>query len=243
MPPTGALNLASGRTVRLACPGGPTNLRQAGRPSYRPHHWLSWLASTLSGIALCVVNHAIELPRGFVLDTLATNLDCATAIAPIADGRVLIAQQTGALRVWKAGQLLETPLLKLHVTDFGERGLIGMTVHPDFPSTPNLFVLYVTDRPHIHHVLSRFTVNGDRADPASEQVLLEGDDQSKLGGFQPAGHQGGPLRFGNDGKIYVAIGEQRAGEPSQKLDTFQGKILRLNSDGSIPEDNPFFNAT
>src|SRR5205085_7719590 len=71
-------------------------------------------------------------------------------------------------------------------------------------------------------------------------VLLEGDDQAKLGGSQPGGHQGGPLRFGNDGRLYVPLGEQTAGEPSQRLDTLQGKILRLNADGSIPEDNPFF---
>jgi glucose/arabinose dehydrogenase len=95
----------------------------------------------------------------------------------------------------------------------------------------------------VHHVLSRFTVNGDVADPASERVMLEGDDQAKLGGFQPGGHQGGPLRFGPDGKLYVGLGEQTAGEPSQRLDTLQGKILRFNADGSIPEDNPFFTQT
>src|SRR5262249_16981999 len=53
-------------------------------------------------------------------------------------------------------------------------------------------------------------------------------------------HQGGAIHFGLDGKLYVAIGEQTAGEPAQRLDTFQGKLLRLDPDGSIPEDNPFF---
>jgi hypothetical protein len=91
----------------------------------------------------------------------------------------------------------------------------------------------------VHHVLSQFTLNGDIVDPASEKVLLEGDDQAKLGGHQPAGHQGGPLRFGPDGKLYIALGEQTARDPSQRLDTLQGKLLRINSDGSIPEDNPF----
>ncbi|MHC5537739.1 PQQ-dependent sugar dehydrogenase, partial [Singulisphaera rosea] len=76
--------------------------------------------------------------------------------------------------------------------------------------------------------------------PESEVVLLEGDDQSKLGGVVPAGHQGGGLHFGSDGKLYVAIGEQTAGDPSQRLDTYLGKLLRINRDGSIPEDNPFF---
>ena len=55
-----------------------------------------------------------------------------------------------------------------------------------------------------------------------------------------AGHQGGALHFGRDGKLYIAIGEQTAREPAQRLDTFQGKLLRINPDGTIPEDNPFF---
>ena len=75
--------------------------------------------------------------------------------------------------------------------------------------------------------------------PGSELVLLEGDDQAKLGGNVPAGHQGGALHFGKDGKLYVALGDQTAGLPAQELTTFQGKLLRLNPDGSIPEDNPF----
>lgn len=183
--------------------------------------------------------HALEVPHGFETELLATNLNAATAIAPSPDGRIFIADQTGKLRVCRNGTVSEQPVLTLHVTDYWERGLIGLALHPEFPQQ-QIFVLYVTDRPFVHHVLSRFTLKGDAADPASEQVLLEGDDQAKLGGTIPAGHQGGPLRFGLDGKIYVGIGEQTAGEPSQRLNTLQGKILRLNIDGSIPSDNPFF---
>src|SRR5205085_2151971 len=151
-------------------------------------------------------HHAFSsgLPPGFVQETLATNLNCATAIVAARDGRIFIAEQTGSLLVWKDGRLLDQPALTLHVTDFWERGLIGLTVSPDFPRTPHLFILYVTDQPFVHHVLSRFTLAGDVAIPSSERVLLEGDDQGKLGGFQPGGHQGGPLRFGKDGKLYVA---------------------------------------
>lgn len=193
--------------------------------------------------AFALASHAAELPSGFAEETIATNLNAATAIAPLPDGRILIADQTGKLLVWKDGHVLDQPALTLHVTDYWERGLIGVTPHPDFPRTPQIFVLYVTDRLFVHHVLSRFTVNGDIVDPASEKILLEGDDQSKLGGHQPAGHQGGPLRFGPDGKLYIGLGEQTARDPSQRLDTLQGKILRINTDGSIPEDNPFYPKT
>ncbi len=80
---------------------------------------------------------------------------------------------------------------------------------------------------------------GDVAVPGSDRVLLQGDDQSKLGGHTPAGHQGGAIHFGADRKLYIAIGDQTAGAPSQRLDTLQGKLLRLNPDGSMPADNPF----
>ncbi len=191
----------------------------------------------------CRFAGSAQLPAGFVEETLATNLNAATAMAPISDGRILLADQTGKLLLWKNGRVLDRPALTLHVTDYWERGLIGFALHPDYPRTPYLFALYVTDRPFVHHVLSRFDFNGDFANPSSEKILLEGDDQARLGGKLPWGHQGGPLRVGPDGKLFVGLGEQTAGEPSQKLDTLQGKILRINTDGSIPEDNPFFGKT
>ncbi|MGB0582964.1 MAG: PQQ-dependent sugar dehydrogenase, partial [Limisphaerales bacterium] len=158
------------------------------------------------------------------------------------DGRIFIADQTGYIRGWKNRRLQQRPVLDLseRVDDYWERGLIGLTFHPDFPQTPQLFVVYVAKEPWPHHVISRFTMIGDQADPESEFVLLRGDDQTKLGGKVPHGHQGGPIRFGPDGKIYVGIGEQTARQPSQSLKSLLGKILRINPDGSIPTDNPFY---
>jgi glucose/arabinose dehydrogenase len=91
--------------------------------------------------------------------------------------------------------------------------------------------------PHRHHRVCRFSLTGDRIDPASEKLLWQGNDQTKLGGTKPAGHQGGAIRFGLDGKLYISLGEQTAGAPAQRLDTFQGKLLRFNADGSIPSDH------
>jgi glucose/arabinose dehydrogenase len=201
------------------------------------------LLLALASWCLVARSAAADLPRGFTEEVLATNLNAVTAFAPLPDGRILIADQTGKLLLWREGRLLDPPALTLHVADYWERGLIGLALHPDFPRTPHLFVLYVTDRPFTHHVLSCFTLAGDTVNPASEVVLLEGDDQATLGGTVPAGHQGGPLRFGADGRLYIALGEQTAGEPSQRLDTLQGKVLRLNPDGSVPNDNPFLAST
>jgi hypothetical protein len=102
---------------------------------------------------------------------------------------------------------------------------------------------YISPDPYPHHRISRFTADGDQAVPGSEVVLFEGDNQEKLGGGVKNGHQGGAIHFDKDGKLYVAIGDQTAGAPAQDLKTLQGKILRLNRDGSIPEDNPFYHKT
>jgi glucose/arabinose dehydrogenase len=189
------------------------------------------------------VSGTIALPKEFKADVVATGLTGATALEIAADGRIFVCEQTGTLRVVKNGKLLPAPFVKLPVDSTWERGLIGVTVAPDFPKTPHVFVCYVAAKPYPHHVISRFTAEGDVAKPGSEKILLEGDDQTKLGGDVPAGHQGGAIHFGKDGKLYIAIGDQTAGKPAQDLRSLQGKLLRINPDGTIPDDNPFASKT
>jgi putative heme-binding domain-containing protein len=182
----------------------------------------------------------LMLPAGFTAEVVASGFTGATALEVAPDGRIFVCEQSGTLRIVKSGRLLAEPFVKLPVDATWERGLIGATVAPDFPKTPHVFVCYVAARPYPHHVVSRFTARDDAAEPGSEKILLEGDDQTKLGGDVPAGHQGGALHFGKDGKLYVAIGDQTAGKPAQELNSLLGRLLRINADGSIPEDNPFF---
>lgn len=182
-----------------------------------------------------------KLPAGFIRTGVAERLTGATALAIARDGRVFVCEQTGTLCLVKADRLVDQPVLVVDVDSSWERGLIGVCLDPDFPATPHLYVNYVAARPYPHHRISRFTLGGDRADPASERVLFEGDDQSKMPGKVKNGHQGGAIHFGpRDGKLYIALGEQTAEKPAQAMDSFLGKILRLNPDGSIPTDNPFY---
>ncbi|MCA9136623.1 MAG: PQQ-dependent sugar dehydrogenase [Planctomycetales bacterium] len=185
----------------------------------------------------------IQIPEGYTIETIATGFSGATAMEVLHDGRILVCEQSGNLRVIKDGQLLNQPMLSLDVDFYWERGLIGVTVHPDFPNSNWLYVCYVAKEPFTHHRISRFRIEGDVAIPASEEVLLEGDDQSLFGGNYPAGHQGGAMHFGRDGKLYVSIGEQTAKQPAQDLNALQGKILCLMEDGAIPPDNPFIGKT
>jgi len=190
-----------------------------------------------------MVARAAELPSGFIEEKICEGLNAATAMTVAPDGRVFICEQTGTLRVVKDDKLLSSPALTLKVDDYWERGLIGATLDPSFPVKPYIYVMYISPEPYPHHVVSRFTITGDTVSSASEKILLEGDDQRKIGGNVPAGHQGGPLRFGADGKLYIGIGEHTAGKPSQDLNTLQGKLLRINPDGTIPDDNPFYTKT
>lgn len=189
------------------------------------------------------VTGPIQLPDGFEVSTVATGLSGATALEVANDGRVFICEQHGSLRVIKDGKLLDEPVVTIPVEHNWERGLIGVTTSPNFPREPYIYVVYVTKEPYTHHRVSRFTLDGDTVVPSSEKILLEGDDQSKFGGNVPAGHQGGAIHFGNDGQLYVGIGEQTAKTPSQLFNALQGKLLRLSPDGSIPTDNPFLDKT
>jgi putative heme-binding domain-containing protein len=185
----------------------------------------------------------ISLPQGFTWARVATGISGATAMVIAPDGRVFVCEQTGALRIVKNGRLLKEPFLTVQVDHTWERGLIGVTLDPEFARNNFVYLTYVAQKPYPHHRVSRFTARGDFAIPESETVLLEGDDQTKLGGAVPAGHQGGAIHFGKDGKLYLALGEQTAGAPSQATDSLLGKMLRINPDGSIPEDNPFYRKT
>jgi len=155
------------------------------------------------------------------------------AIAP--DGRIFVSQQAGAVRVIKDGVLLGTPFVTLSVNASGERGALGIAFDPAFATNQFVYVYY-TSSSGPHNRVSRFTASGDVA-TGGETVLL---DLPTLGATN---HNGGALHFGPDGKLYVAVGENAVGSNAQSMNTPLGKLLRINSDGTIPSDNPFFGST
>ena len=182
---------------------------------------------------------AATLPSGFAESTFASGLSNPTAMAFAPDGRLFVCQQGGQLRVVKNGALLATPFVSLTVNSSGERGLLGIAFDPNFATNRFVYVYYTATTPAIHNRVSRFTadaVNGDVAAVGSEVTIL---DLNNLSGA--TNHNGGAIHFGPDGKLYIAVGENANPANSQTLGNLLGKILRINSDGSIPADNPFFN--
>ena len=178
---------------------------------------------------------AATLPAGFTETQVATGLARPTAMAFAPDGRLFVAQQSGALRVVKNGALLATPFLTVTVDSAGERGLLGVAFDPAFATNQFVYVYYTATSPSTHNRISRFTADGDVALAGSEVVILELNNLSSA-----TNHNGGAIHFGSDGKLYVGVGENANSGNSQSMSNLLGKMLRINSDGTIPTDNPFY---
>jgi glucose/arabinose dehydrogenase len=204
------------------------------------------LSVVLSSIALSAAEPPpIELPEDCVAETICGGLDAAVSLDVARDGRVFVTEQLGAVRVIENGRLLEEPFVRLDVNSVWERGVLGVALHPKFPEQPYVYVHYVRASPAVQHVVSRFTAEAPRFNTCrreSERVIVEGEDQAQAKPRIVGAHQGGPMRFGADGKLYVVIGEHTLRDPAQATDTLYGKLLRFNDDGSAPSDNPFANS-
>jgi glucose/arabinose dehydrogenase len=181
---------------------------------------------------------AVTLPPGFV-ETLVAAVTDPTAMQFAPDGRLFVCEQRGTLRVFKDGALLPTPFVSLTVNFAGERGLLGVAFDPAFAVNQYVYVYYTATTPTLHNRVSRFTANGDVAVPGSEVVIFD----LPLLGTAATNHNGGALNFGADGKLYIAVGDYNVPSNAQSLNTTFGKMLRINPDGSIPADNPFFGVT
>ena len=181
------------------------------------------------------------VPGGFATSEFVRGLAAPTAMAFAPDGRLFVSQQAGRLRVvTPGGGLKERAFASVSTDTRGARGLMGVAFHPDFESNGYVYVYYTAKRPFIHNRISRFTADPQNPDVAlgGEKVILELDRLS-----DQINHNGGAMHFGPDGKLYVSVGDnnRRANAPS--LGTLKGKMLRINPDGTIPEDNPFYAVT
>jgi glucose/arabinose dehydrogenase len=171
-------------------------------------------------------------PPSFRRTLVASGLNQPTTIEFTPDGRLFIAERGGRILVIQNGTLLSTPLIQIDAsTDSGERGLVGLAVDPAFGTNGFLYAYYTTREPR--NRVGRLRVVGNTASPASEVVIWQNP------ALAAQRHHGGAIRFGPDGNLYIATGDQERSSTAQDLSTQDGKILRIRSDGSIPSDNPF----
>ena len=195
------------------------------------------------------VSNAATLPAGFTESAWGNSIaNNCTAMAFAPDGRLFVCTQNGHLRVIDAGgTLLGTDFVTLTVDSNAERGLLGVAFDPDYFNNHYVYVYYTV--PGVsggaaHNRISRFTA--DTSMPANENVAVAGSELQilNLDNLSSAtNHNGGAIHFGPDGKLYAGVGENATSSNSQSLSNRLGKILRINSDGSIPITAPDANPT
>jgi glucose/arabinose dehydrogenase len=182
------------------------------------------------------------LPAGFESVTVASGLVRPSAMDVAADGRIFVAEKQGSVRIIKDGAILATPFATVAAATTGEYGLVGITLDPDFAVNGHVYVYYTSASTPTRNVVERFTAAGDAALPGS-RVRIFTFDEVNPPGVTGNYHIGGALHFGGDGMLYVTTGDATIPANAQDLGTTHGKLLRIRRDGTIPEDNPFYDVT
>lgn len=162
---------------------------------------------------------------------IAEGLSWPWELVFLPDGGILLTERPGNLLLIRNG---EERIPIDGVRHVGEGGLLGMALHPEFEQNGWLYLYITYEVPG--QVLNRVERYVFRDNHLSERfVIVEDILGSSI-------HDGGRIKFGPDGKLYITTGDAGIPEISQNLESLNGKILRLNDDGSIPDDNPFGNS-
>ena len=197
--------------------------------------WLATLCLLLSASAA----NSQSFPAGFQAIRLAQHLN-PTDMKFSPDGQFLfVADKSGKIFMSYYDEWRTEPILDIssQVDPFNERGFNHIAVDPDFNVNGHIYAYY-TSRLNGRNKIARFTFNfsGLSIEPNSQQILLSLDPMTATI------HTGGAMNFGLDGKLYVTTGESSNPLFSQSTTSMLGKVLRMNKDGSLPTDNPFYNA-
>ena len=183
-----------------------------------------------------------SLELWFSLPNVAVAFDVAS------DGRIFYTERdTGKVRTVRDGVILDPPELTLAVNgSSGERGLLGLALHPDFDTNGQLYVYY--SRSASGNVVNDFADIEDIAGIRVARLHVEDDivvgPEEVIVDFPVApldtiSHFAGNIHFGPNGKLFITRGDLSVSPNAQDIDATAGKILRYNDDGTIPEDNPF----
>jgi glucose/arabinose dehydrogenase len=168
----------------------------------------------------------------FRVETVISGLEVPWSIVWTPDGRMIFTERPGRVRVYENGKLRPDPLFTVpDVEPKGESGLMSIVLHPQFVSNHLLYLSYAYnggDGQLVRVARYRETPNGF----TDRMVIIENIPAAQY-------HAGCRLRFGPDSKLYITTGDATHRELAQQLDSLAGKTLRLNGDGTVPNDNPF----
>ena len=180
------------------------------------------------------VSNLSNLTNSSGVEIIAEGLQAPRSIDISKDGRIFVSEKRGSIRVVDNGTLLTEPVGDIKAENIGDAGLLGLTLHPNFTQN-HLFYVYYTysNSTGLFNKVLMLTESNNRI--IDSKTILDGIPGDEY-------RDGGRIKFGPDGKLYVSTGDASIPELSQDLDSLAGKILRTNEDGTIPQDNPFSNS-
>ncbi len=170
-------------------------------------------------------------PTGTVplqVDVVATGLEVPWSLAFLPGGDWLVTERAGAIRLIRGGVPVPKAVAEVSTAEGGEGGLLGLALHPQFAANRLFFVYYTTDKNgETVNRLERFKLSEDHLSAVSDRVLIDGI---------PAGsfHDGGRIKFGPDGMLYVGTGDGRESERAQDPASLNGKLLRVDPESGTP---------
>jgi glucose/arabinose dehydrogenase len=168
------------------------------------------------------------------VESVVRDLATIWAIDFAPDGRIFLTERSGRIRTVRDGVLDPEPWMSIDVVESGESGLMGLALDKEFATNGFVYVAYTyaTSGGGLQNRLVRLREDRGTGRGVFDSVLLDDARGGRV-------HDGARVKIGPDGKLYWTMGESGSQDLAQSLDTLNGKILRLNLDGSIPADNPF----
>lgn len=192
----------------------------------------SWLKSSFSDTAP-VASDAGQ--TNYKVETIAKGFKAPWAIEFVDSNIILVTEKPGRLRIIRNGILQPEPIQGTPaVHEEGQGGLLDIKLHPEFSKNKYIYLAYTVKEEDMMTRIARYTFTEGRL--TNEKIIFRG----VKGSGRPQ-HFGTRMQFGKDGKLYFTLGERHEGERAQDLMDLNGSTIRLNEDGSIPEDNPFVN--
>lgn len=192
----------------------------------------NWLKSSFSDSAPIAQNAG---KTRFKVDTIAQGFIAPWAIEFADSNLIFVTEKPGRLRIIRNGELQTDPVEGVpQVHNEGQGGLLDIKLHPDFNNNKFVYMAYTVKDEDMMTRIARYTyIEGSLVD---EKIIFSG-----VKGSGRSQHFGCRMQFGKDGKLYFTLGERHEGDRAQDLMDLNGSTIRLNEDGTIPDDNPFIN--
>jgi glucose/arabinose dehydrogenase len=177
------------------------------------------------------VQTSAQSNTNFKIEKVAGGLEVPWSIVWAPDGRMIFTERPGRVRVIEKGTLNPKPLFVVpDVEESGESGLMSVALHPQFNNNHFIYLSYAYSTGGVKVRVVRYREAPEGF--VDRKVIIEDLPAAQF-------HAGCRIRFGPDGKLYVTTGDATQRALAQKLDSLAGKTLRLNDDGTVPQDNPF----